>query len=64
MNTRQMNTSRDFVRVLEEEVDKCDVFLTMIGPRWLDATNDEGTRRLDNPDDFPSLRPDADLRAV
>ena len=48
----------DFVRVLEEEVDKCDVFLVMIGPRWLDATNDEGKRRLDNPDDFVRIEID------
>lgn len=29
----------------------CDVFLLMIGPRWLDARDADGTRRLDRGDD-------------
>jgi hypothetical protein len=37
----------DFVRVLEEEVDKCDVVLAIIGPRWLETSSDDGKPRLD-----------------
>jgi Bacterial protein of unknown function (DUF937)/TIR domain len=42
----------NFVRVLRAEVAKCDVLLAIIGPRWLDARDDDGHRRLDNPTDF------------
>jgi hypothetical protein len=42
----------NFVKVLGEEVAKCDALLAMIGPAWLDARDDTGKRRLDNPDDF------------
>jgi formylglycine-generating enzyme required for sulfatase activity len=35
----------NFIKVLREEVAKCDVLLALIGPNWLN-------RRLDNPSDF------------
>src|SRR5215813_4855936 len=42
----------DFVHVLEQQVGQCDALLAVIGPRWLDALDHQGNRRLDNPDDF------------
>jgi hypothetical protein len=42
----------NFIKVLREEVAKCDVLLALIGPNWLDARDEEGNRRLDNPRDF------------
>jgi hypothetical protein len=42
----------DFVKRLTEEVASCDVLLAMIGPRWIDIRDENGDRRLDNPDDF------------
>jgi hypothetical protein len=42
----------NFVKVLGEEVAKCDALLAMIGPGWLDAHDENGKRRLENPDDF------------
>lgn len=42
----------DFVQVLADEVEKCDVLLAIIGPGWLDARDEQGIRRLDNPADF------------
>jgi formylglycine-generating enzyme required for sulfatase activity len=42
----------NFVKVLEEQVAKCDVLLAIIGPGWLDARDDDGKRRLDNPHDY------------
>ncbi len=42
----------NFVRVLREEVAKCHVLLAVIGPNWLEARDDDGSRRLDNPNDF------------
>jgi TIR domain len=42
----------NFIKVLREEVAKCDVLLALIGPSWLSARDEEGNRRLDNPSDF------------
>src|SRR5215467_6621554 len=42
----------NFSKVLHEEVAKCDVLLAVIGPNWLDARDEHGNRRLDNPNDF------------
>ena len=42
----------DFVDYLPSQVAACDVFLAVIGPNWLDAKDDDGRRRFDNPDDF------------
>jgi WD40 repeat protein len=45
----------NFVKVLHEEVAKCGVLLAVIGPNWLDARDEDGNRRLDNPTDFVRL---------
>src|SRR5215469_8962841 len=42
----------NFANVLSEEVAKCDVLLAVIGPNWLNARDEDGNRRLDNPHDF------------
>ena len=42
----------DFVADLNNQVAACRVFLAVIGPNWLDAKDESGVRRLDNPDDF------------
>ena len=41
-----------FSKVLREEVAKCGVLLAVIGPNWLDARDEHGNRRLDDPNDF------------
>jgi hypothetical protein len=42
----------NFAKTLHDEVAKCEVLLAVIGRNWLSAQDDEGKRRLDNPDDF------------
>lgn len=42
----------NYVRVLDERVAGADVFLCLIGPRWLDVTDAAGKRRLDTAEDF------------
>jgi hypothetical protein len=42
----------NFVKVLRDEVAKCDVLLAVIGPKWLDARDEHGNRRLDDPNDY------------
>ena len=38
--------------MLGDEIAQCDALLAMIGPGWLDACDENGKRRLENPDDF------------
>jgi tetratricopeptide (TPR) repeat protein len=45
----------DFVDYLHSQVAACDVFLAVIGPNWLNAKDDRGRRRFDNPDDFVTI---------
>jgi TIR domain len=42
----------NFSKVLHEEVAKCGVLLAVIGPNWLDALDEHGNHRLNNPNDF------------
>jgi hypothetical protein len=52
MDVDSIPLGTNFVKVLGEEVVKCDVLLAIIGPGWLDARDENGKRRLENPDDF------------
>ena len=52
----------DFVRVLEDQVDRCDVLLAVIGPNWLTAKDENGARRLDNPNDFVRIEIESGLK--
>jgi hypothetical protein len=49
MDTEDIEGGTDFPAVLRQAVQSSDVLLTLIGPRWLDATN---ARRLEDPRDF------------
>jgi TIR domain len=52
----------DFVQLIEESVDAADVLIAVIGRSWATAVDDEGHRRLDEPDDFVRLEVAAALR--
>ena len=42
----------NFAAHLDEKVSQCEVLLALIGPGWLEARNNAGNRRLDDPEDF------------
>jgi hypothetical protein len=42
----------DFVKAIEESVAACDVLIAVIGRHWLVTSDQQGRRRLDNPEDF------------
>jgi hypothetical protein len=52
MDVDALPLGTNFSKVLHEEVAKCKVLLAVIGPNWLDARDEHGNRRLDNPNDF------------
>ena len=45
----------DFRKAIEDNVSGCGVLLAVIGPGWATVTGSDGTRRLDNPDDYVRL---------
>jgi hypothetical protein len=52
MDVDSIPLGTNFVKVIGEEVAKCKVLLAVIGSGWLEARDEKGNRRLDNPDDF------------
>ena len=42
----------DFAEEIEKNVGSCDVLIAVIGKHWLISCDEEGRRRLDNPEDF------------
>lgn len=52
----------DFVRLLNQKVAQSDIFLTVIGPKWLDARDEDDKRRLEDPRDFVRIEIEQALR--
>jgi hypothetical protein len=52
MDVDTMEAGVDFVDVLQNAVQSCDVLLALIGNSWLNIKDEAGKRRLDNPEDF------------
>src|SRR5215510_2548636 len=45
----------DFEVHLNTQVEECEIFLVVIGPRWLEVKEESGGRRLDNSGDFVNI---------
>jgi hypothetical protein len=52
----------DFIEVITSAVGSCDVLLAVIGNHWLTITDEDGRRRLDNPNDFVRLEIESALQ--
>jgi len=52
MDVDTIEAGLDFVEVLQNAVQSCDVLVALIGQRWLTVKDENGERRLDNPEDF------------
>lgn len=50
-----MRAGAKFPDVLQQRLAECKVVLVLIGPGWLNAHDEQGRRRLDNPDDWVRL---------
>ena len=52
MDVEAIEPGVDFVKSLDEQVAKCIAFIAVIGPRWLNARNNDGNPKLDSPTDY------------
>jgi len=52
MDVDTIQAGMDFVDVLENAVQSCDVVVALLGRQWLNIKDEAGERRLDNPQDF------------
>jgi hypothetical protein len=55
MDVEDIPAGVDFAKHLSEQVAASQVFLAIIGPTWLDAKDEDGGRRIDDPDDFVAI---------
>ena len=53
---------QDFHKVIGEKVRSCNVLLALIGNSWASASDGDGQRRLDDPQDFVRLETAAALK--
>lgn len=52
MDVAAIEAGRDFRKAIEEGVTKCGVLLVVIGLEWVEAKDERGARRLNDPADF------------
>lgn len=52
MDVAAIEGGEDFVERIDREVGRADAFIALIGPRWLDARDGDGERRLDRERDY------------
>jgi hypothetical protein len=55
MDVDNIPAGADFVAHLNSQVAACNLIVVVIGPKWLDAKDDAGQRRLHQPDDFVAI---------
>lgn len=55
MDVAGIEPGRDFRKVIDTNVANCSVLLAVIGKRWLEAKDETGRRRIDDPADFVRL---------
>lgn len=61
MDVDTIEPGADFVDHIEDAVGNCDVLIALIGDEWLECRDDQGHRRLDDPEDFVRLEVGAGL---
>ena len=52
----------DFVRLVDEKLTQCDVLLAVIGRDWVNIQDENGRRRLENPDDYVRIEIESALK--
>jgi len=62
MDIEAIEPGVDFVKSLDEQVAACIAFIAVIGPRWLNARNNDGNPKLDNPTDYVRVEIESALK--
>ena len=52
MDLDSIEPGLDFAEVIREAVDSCAVLVALIGRQWATLADEQGRRRLDDPDDY------------
>ena len=52
MDVSGIEAGADFVQTIHGTVGSCDVLIALLGKQWLSSKDQDGRRRLDDPDDF------------
>jgi hypothetical protein len=55
MDVAGIQPGLDFRKAIDDNVATCGVLLAVIGPTWATVTGSDGSRRLDNPNDYVRL---------
>jgi TIR domain len=62
MDVDNIALGRDFRQALHERLTSCDLMLVLIGRNWVDAKDESGRLRLEDPNDFVRLEISAALK--
>src|SRR5215475_6411263 len=62
MDVAAIQPGRDFRKSIDQSLNSCGVFLSLIGRNWLIAKDTSGQRRLDDPADFVRIETAAALK--
>ena len=62
MDVAAIEPGRDFRKAIDQSVANCTVLLALIGRDWLDLKDAQGSRRLENPNDFVRIELASALR--
>ena len=62
MDVAAIQPGRDFRKSIDQSLNSCGVFLSLIGKSWLTAKDTSGQRRLDDPADFVRIETAAVLK--
>lgn len=51
-DSKTLIPGQEYKKTIQESIIQATIFLELIGPQWLDITDEQGRRRLDNPEDI------------
>jgi TIR domain len=62
MDVDSIEPGMDFAEAIELAVSRCKVLIVLIGTNWIDVVDEQGNRRIDDPNDYVALEVKAALQ--